>query len=99
MNKTILGALAVLLTLSQVLTWSQGQLAAAAPTQLTQFKLDGVTSIGVDGQTDETGAIFKGLMSRVGGTQYRLAIEIRPIGAVFTNTPTAVSALTDYGTT
>lgn len=99
MKKTSLGVLAMLLTLSQALTWSQGALAPAIPTRLSQFKLDGATSIGVSGQTSETGAIFRGLVSSGSGTQYKLAIEMKPIGTPFTNTPTAVSALTNYGTT
>lgn len=90
--------LALLLTLSQAVMASQGALRLAVPTRLSQFKLDGLTSIGVLGQTTETGAIFKGLVSRGRGTQYKLAIEIKPIGTAFTNTPSAVSALTNYGT-
>lgn len=99
MKKTSLGVLGVLVTLSQAPTWSQGALAPAAPIRLSQFKLDGVTSIGISGQTIETGAIFRGLVRSGGGTQYKLAIEIKPIGTAFTNTPTAESALTNYGTT
>lgn len=98
MTKTKLGVLAVLMTLPQALTWSRAELTPAAPIRLSQFKLDGVTSIGVGGQTDETGVILKGTLSRGGGTLYRLAIEIKPLGTAFTNTPTAVSALTSYGT-
>lgn len=78
---------------------SAAQTAPAAATGLSQFKLDGVTPIGVHGQTDETGAILRGMVSSGSGTQYKLAIEIKPIGTAFTNTPTAVSALTNYGTT
>ncbi len=72
--------------------------APSAPTGLSQFKLDGVTPIGVGGRTDETGAILKGMVSSGTGTHYRLAVEIKPLGLAFTSTPTAVSTLTDYGT-
>ena len=108
MKKTILGVLAgvlvALLALSQSRIWSQGQLSnestvPGAPTELAQFKLDGLTPIGVLGQTTETGAVFKGTVSGGSGIQYKLAVEIRPTGTAFTNSPTAVSAPTAYGTT
>jgi large repetitive protein len=70
-----------------------------APTNIGQFRSDGVTAIAVGAATDEPTVVFKGTVSDPDPSdQLRLEVEVRPFGSAFTGVPTAAGVLVANGT-
>jgi Big-like domain-containing protein/invasin-like protein len=72
--------------------------APSTPTALGQFKSNGTTAISVGGTTNEGTVIFNATVSDPDAADsLRLAVEVKPIGVPFTNTPDASSQLVGNG--
>src|SRR5262249_15127731 len=70
----------------------------ASPASLGQFRTDAVTAIAVGGSTPETSVVLKGTVSDPdAGQTVKLGVEVRPLGAAFTNVATQESALLASG--
>lgn len=61
------------------------------PTNLTQFKSDGVTGIPLGGTTDESTVVMQGGASDPDGDMVQLEVEVRQVGIGFLNEPNCVS--------
>ena len=68
-----------------------------APGSPGQFKSNGITTVPVGGTTDETTVVLKGTVSDPDGNTVKLEVEVRPLGAGFTNTATQESGLVGSG--
>jgi hypothetical protein len=68
------------------------------PTSLGQFETDGVTAIAVGGSADARTVVLKGTVADPHGDTVKLQVEVRPLGASFTNTPTQESSFVGSGT-
>ncbi|HET9387798.1 MAG TPA: Ig-like domain-containing protein, partial [Gemmatimonadales bacterium] len=70
----------------------------SAPTELGQFKGDGLAAIAVGGLTDEAMMVMKGtVLDPDAGDSVRLEVEVRAVGTPFTGFPTSTSALVPSG--
>lgn len=75
------------------------QTAAADPTNLAQFKLDGLTAVAVGGTSDQNGVVVKGQVSHPDSNTVQLEVEIKAVGTSFDGIGTQVSGLVASGST
>jgi hypothetical protein len=68
-----------------------------APASPGQFQTDGVTAITVGGTADARTVVLKGTVADPDGDTVKLQVEVRPLGAGFTNTPTHQSGFVSSG--
>lgn len=70
------------------------------PAALSQYKADGITSISVGTETNETSVVLKFAMSSVNGEDSLTPqVEIKQVGTDFTNTPTDTGTAQDFSGT
>ncbi|MDP6959103.1 MAG: Ig-like domain-containing protein, partial [Planctomycetota bacterium] len=65
----------------------------AAPTELAQFQIDGVTAIVAGGISTQSGVHFRGsVVDPTAAQLLKIEIEVQPLGTPFVGTPTSKSA-------
>ncbi len=71
----------------------------AAPSGLAQFRLDGVTGIGLGATTNETGVVFSAAMTDPDGNSVALQVEVKPVGSGFSGVVSGTGSFVASGGT